>query len=166
MSVCVSACVRSSVFVVKTLRVCVHLCSWVKLCLCCAFFNISLTFYTSRCVCLAQCPMHPCLHSCPARGLAFRYSFRSTCGLWHSSRSCLQSRRQTFRSAAATAVLTRPQSGLNIPGVGDLSKLANVDLSDVPEGRYREVEVGVLCCAVPMSTSSQELMSAYLPQGF
>ncbi|DBB04853.1 TPA: hypothetical protein ACH3X3_010141 [Trebouxia sp. C0006] len=84
--------------------------------------------------------MHPCLHSCPARGLAFRHSFRSTCGSWHSSRSCLQSRKQTFRSAAPTAVLTRPQSGLNIPGVGDLSKLANVDLSDVPDGRYREVE--------------------------
>ncbi len=138
MSVCVSACVRSFVFVVKTLPYSA---------LCCAFFNIAFAFYISRCVCLAQCPMHPCLHSCPARGLAFRYSFRSTCGLWHSSRSCLQSRRQAFRSAAPTAVLTRPQSGLNIPGIGDLSKLANVDLSDVPDGRYREVEVGVLCCA-------------------
>lgn len=133
------------------MRVCVHLCSWSRLCLtqpCVAPFSTSpCALCISRCVCLAQCPMHPCLHSCPARGLAFRYSFRSTCGLWHSSRSCLQRRRQTFQSAAPSAVLTRPQSGLSIPGVGDLSKLANVDLSDVPDGRYREVEVGVLCCA-------------------
>lgn len=39
-----------------------------------------------------------------------------------------------------TALLTRPQTGLNIPGIGDISNL-KVDLSDVPDGRYREVEV-------------------------
>ena len=137
MSASVRVCV-SFVFVVKTLPYSA---------LCCAFFDIAFALYRPHCVCLAQCPMRPCLHSCPARGLAFRYSFRSTCGLWHSSRSCLQSRRQAFRSAAPTAVLTRPQSGLNVPSISDLSKLANVDLSDVPDGRYREVEVGVLCRA-------------------
>lgn len=46
--------------------------------------------------------------------------------------------------SAPAAVLTRSQPGLNIPGLGDLSKL-NVDLSDVPDGKYREVEVGTIC---------------------
>lgn len=95
----------------------------------------------------SACPMHPCLHSCPARGHLFRHSALSSSTLWHTGKPHLRNRRNAYWTAPPAAVLTKQQQGLNIPGVGDLSKLANVDLSDVPDGRYREVEVRLTCYA-------------------
>ena len=87
--------------------------------------------------------MHHCLHSCPAAGLSFRYTFRSTRSVWQITRPSLRRDRRPSRPAPTQAVLTKQPSALSIPGVGDLSKL-KVDLSDVPDGRYREVEVSIM----------------------
>ena len=87
--------------------------------------------------------MHQCLHSCPAAGLSFRYTFRSTRSVWQTTKPSLRRDRRASRPTPTQAVLTKQPSALSIPGVGDLSKL-KVDLSDVPDGRYREVEVSIL----------------------
>lgn len=123
------------------------LCSWSRLDLLskrlvprCAQTAKLVASSESRAYWTAPCPMHPCLHSCPARGHLFRHSALSST-LWHTGRPHLRNSRNAYWTAPPAAVLTKQQQGLNIPGVGDLSKLANVDLSDVPDGRYREVEV-------------------------
>ena len=87
--------------------------------------------------------MNLCLHSCSSH-VAFRHSFSSTCLRWQSTRSVLQHRKETRQLVLVTAAVLSPsRPDLRIPGVGDLKNLS-VDLSDVPDGRYREVKVSKL----------------------
>ena len=84
--------------------------------------------------------MHLCLHSCASHS-AVRQSFRSTCKQWTAARPGLSPVKRFRRFASpTTSVLSPSQPQIRLPGVGDLKNL-NVDLSDVPDGRYREVEV-------------------------
>lgn len=83
--------------------------------------------------------MHPCLHSCSSQW-AVRHSFRLTCP-WPTARPGLRCQRDLRRCASpTTSVLSPARPELRLPGVGDLRNL-NIDLGDVPDGRYREVEV-------------------------
>lgn len=86
---------------------------------------------------LARRSMHLSLHICSSRW-AVRYSLRLPC---QQLRPDLRPQRVVRRLASpTTSVLSPSQPQIRLPGVGDLRNL-NVDLGDVPDGRYREVEV-------------------------
>lgn len=88
---------------------------------------------------LARRSMHLCLHSCSSHW-AVRHSFRLTCP-WPTARPGPRCQRDLRRCASpTTAVLSPARPQLRLPGVGDIRNL-NIDLGDVPDGRYREVEV-------------------------
>lgn len=98
--------------------------------------------------------MHLHLSSCP--GLSFSRSLHTSDSWWRFRKPFTSCHIRSRQFRAPTALLTKPRPGLNIPGIGDISNL-KVDLSDVPDGRYREVEVPYRVCC-----SGQQFYTAFI----